>query len=167
VGAFSDSARALPAQLADADADQAAMALHSFKGLAGTLGALRLAALGEAGEALLKGGAGLDARWLGALDEQIQSACRAMLRMADSLSDLSPAPAGRPLPTDAQAFEAGLRQLMQLLRDFDMGAIDAFAQLREHHAAQGPLEDVEVALAGLDFERALTLCQALLDEEMP
>ncbi|MCV2353517.1 PAS-domain containing protein [Paucibacter sp. B2R-40] len=172
VRSFTGSALDLPAQLtgmlAEARTEEAAMALHSFKGLAATLGGFQLAELGGEGETVLKRGDSLGAIWLSELDRHIQSACRDMLRLADDLSALGPKPAlaNAAQSPDAQAFKLELGQLMQLLRDFDMGATDAHAQLRERHAALlGAGQDaLEAAVAALDFERALSLCEALLAE---
>jgi two-component system sensor histidine kinase/response regulator len=172
VNSFTASALTLPAQLtellAEARIDEASMALHSFKGLAATLGGFQLAELGGEGETVLKRGDGLGAIWLSELDRHIQAACRDMLRLADELADLAPKPAAAPTaqPGDCHAFKLELAQLMQLLRDFDMGATDVFVQLRERHLAQlgGQQDALEAALAALDFASALSLCETLGDE---
>ena len=175
VSSFTASALSLPAQLTlmleQGRSDDAAMALHSFKGLAATLGGLQLAELGGEGEIVLKRGDGLNAIWLSELDRHIQAGCRDMLQLAEDLSALSPkAAAPAPAqPSDARAFRLAMAQFMQLLRDFDMGATEAFAQLRERHAAAlgNGQEALDAAVAALDFERALTLCEAVLAEAKP
>ncbi len=53
-----------------------------------------------------------------------------------------------------------------------MGATEALAQLRERHTAllgarQGSLEALEGAVGALDFERALSLCDAMLADLKP
>ncbi|WP_310386222.1 PAS-domain containing protein [Roseateles sp.] len=169
VRSFTASARTLPAQLtallAEARVDDAAMALHSFRGLAATLGGVQLAELGSEGETVLKRGDHLGAMWLSELDRNIQAACRDMLKLADDLALLGLKPAAQAVapPADAEAFRLALEQLMQLLRDFDMGATDAYAHLRERHAAQLGAQQaaLDAAVTALQFDRALGLCAAL------
>ncbi|MCV2370387.1 PAS-domain containing protein [Roseateles oligotrophus] len=170
VHSFTNSAKTLPAQLtvmlAEERTNEASMALHSFKGLAATLGGVQLAEWGGEGETVLKRGDRLSTIWLSELDRHIQAGCRDMLRLADDLSALGPKPAApaAPAPNNAPAFKLEMTQLMQLLRDFDLGATEAFAQLRERHAGLlGAGQDaLEAAVGALDFARALTLCEAIL-----
>ncbi|MFY7867498.1 response regulator [Roseateles sp.] len=102
VASFSISARALSAQLmgmlAEGKLPEAQMALHSVKGLAATLGAVRLAQLASEGESMIKQGDMPGADWCQALDEQIQSGTQALGLLADELLALS---------AEAQGAEAG------------------------------------------------------------
>ena len=184
VRSFTESARPLPAQLtallAEARVDEAAMALHSFRGLAATLGGVQLAELGREGEAVLKRGDHLGALWLSELDRNIQAACRDMLKLVEDLAVLGLKPATQAKqaaeaaeavapPADAEAFQLALEQLMQLLRDFDMGATDAYTHLRERHAARLGADQaaLDAALTALEFDRALNLCAALAARATP
>ncbi|MBT9494326.1 MAG: PAS-domain containing protein [Paucibacter sp.] len=187
---FSESAPTLPAQLsallAEGRAEEAGMALHSLRGLVATLGGSRLAAWAGEGETALRRGEPLGAAWLSGLESRIQAACRDGLQLADELVALGPMPdasrvAQAAVQTDVQtdvqadvqaetaAFKLALAQLMALLRDFDMAATDAYAQLRERHAAQlGAARDaLDAAVAALAFDQALTLCEALAARAQP
>jgi len=96
---FSKSALQLPAQLkahlAAGNLDEAVQLSHSFKGLAATLGAVKLAALGAEAEAAFKRGEPPDAAWLDALDAQISSGCGHLSQLAQDLRSLAPQPAGK------------------------------------------------------------------------
>ncbi|WP_197418130.1 PAS domain S-box protein [Paucibacter sp. KCTC 42545] len=94
---FSKSALQLPAQLkaqlAAGNLDEAVQLSHSFKGLAATLGAVKLAALGAEAEAAFKRGEPPDAAWLDALEVQISSGCGHLSLLAQDLRALQSPPA--------------------------------------------------------------------------
>ncbi len=184
VRSFSQSALALPAQLDEmlgqGQLEQAQMALHGFKGLAATLGAVDLAQRAAEGEALLKRAAVPGADWRLVLAEQIQAGTQALSHWAAELLALSeaaqnaqaPAPqalasAAMGLPSEAMLaeFVADLKALLALLKDSDMAALDLFERLRERHAGLWPgaaLEGVESALVNLDFDQAQAAVAAVL-----
>ncbi|MCV2352276.1 PAS-domain containing protein [Paucibacter sp. Y2R2-4] len=175
VKSFSASATALPDKLRallapgpEQQRGEAAMALHSFKGLAATLGAEQLAAWGAEGEEVLKRGDSLAEAWIGELALNITAGCRDMLQAAQELCDLAPKPTARDgAPAQSlEVFKTAIGRLMQLLDSFDMGATEAFAQLREQHATRlgAELEALDAAVSGLDFESAQLICQRLLRE---
>ncbi|MBB4844480.1 PAS domain S-box-containing protein [Paucibacter oligotrophus] len=168
---FAKSALELPQQLsvkmAAHELDEAVLLAHSFKGLAATLGAQRLAELGAEGEATLKRGETLGADWLAALEQQLVPACAALLQLAQALMALKSG--DRPKATaaglgDAAEFKAAMASLLTLLQDWDMGATEAFSALRERHAErlQPEMPAIEQAISILNFEQALGLCRACL-----
>ncbi|PND39909.1 hypothetical protein C1O66_00390 [Paucibacter aquatile] len=182
---FGPSAEDLQAQLrqalSDGDAAAAGMALHSLKGLAATLGAQALAALGAEGEERLKRGESLDPDWLQGLAQQLERGSADLRQLADELARHAQAAAapgaaavapeavavdGATVPPAAAeaAFAAELAQLRQMLRDFDMAATDTLNQMLQTHASRfaAVRDPLEAAVMALDFERALALTDGLL-----
>ncbi len=92
VGSFCASAHELPAQLAawlaQAKFAEAERALHSFKGLAATLGANRLAAFGAEGEAMLKRKQPPTTEWQTAFLLLIESGTQDLTLLAQEIFDL-------------------------------------------------------------------------------
>ncbi|MFY7866510.1 PAS-domain containing protein [Roseateles sp.] len=172
VKSFNASASELAPQLrarllaeAQPQRGEAGMALHSFKGLAATLGAEQMAARGAEGEEVLKRGDNLSQAWIDELEREVQAGCRDMLKLAQDLCDLTPkAAAPANASSSLETFKTSLSDFMQLLSSFDMGATEAFARLREQHAARlgSELEALDAAVAGLDFEAAQQICKRLL-----
>ncbi|MCV2370380.1 response regulator [Roseateles oligotrophus] len=99
---FSDSARQLPAQLGacllTAQLGEAQLALHSFKGMAATLGAARLAAFAGLGEEALKRGEAPVADWLAQLPAQIEAASSGLIGFTKELNALNPRNDAAPRP---------------------------------------------------------------------
>ncbi|MCV2355234.1 response regulator [Paucibacter sp. B2R-40] len=91
VSSFCVSAQGLPAQvdgyLAAASFVEAERALHSFKGLAATLGATGLASLGAEGEAMFKRQQMPDAQWRTDFTRQLQSGTHDLALLAKLISD--------------------------------------------------------------------------------
>ena len=171
---FAEGARDLPLRLrellAQGQARPAAEALHSFRGLAATLGANRLAALAREGEQGLKVGQMPAPDWLERLAQAIGQDCEALLEFAAGVpagpaaADIGPAP-------NAAALGAGLQALMALLRGSDMAALEALEQLRDQGLeralaapARATLEALAESMAQLDFGRALQYCEQLSGE---
>ncbi|MCV2370084.1 response regulator [Roseateles oligotrophus] len=100
VNSFCVSALALPAQLegllAESKHADAERALHSFKGLAATLGAEAMAKLGSDGEAMFKRGDLPSPEWLAELLRLIQSGTQDLTLLAQAISDLGPMPLATP-----------------------------------------------------------------------
>jgi HPt (histidine-containing phosphotransfer) domain-containing protein len=67
---------------------------------------------------------------------------------------------------DALALPAELTKLAALLRDADMAATDAVIELlsRWGNTLGAPGQEMDEAIDELDFERALSLCQTMIDE---
>ena len=182
---FAKSALDVPAQLSacmdNPDMNETATVLHNFKGLAATVGADQLAALGAQGERLLKTGQRLSPAWVAELARQIRTGvedllalARAMCELAQPDSTAAAAAVAALLPTADPAAEqaemrAALPPLMRMLRDFDMGALATFEHLRVQHAAAlgAQATALDDALAALDFGRMLVICHALLDAKQP
>ena len=177
VKSFCASAEDLPAKLRDLLApgaaqqrDEATLALHSFKGLAATLGAEHLASWGAEGESLLKRGESLPETWIAELAQHNALGCQVMLQAAQDLCEVAPKPqppaGAQASAQNSAAFKTAMGHLMQLLDSFDMGATEAFAQMREQHAAHlgTDLDALDAAVSGLNFEEAQLICQRLLRE---
>jgi len=148
--------------------------MHTFRGLAGTLGIRPLASLAADAERML-GGAEAPAQQQ-ALIEQLSTLVAATLRditaVADALhGSLQPgaprsravADASRADPADLPGLRRSLDELTRLLRSADMRALEVFEQLQQTHAAhiQDALQPLDAAMASLDFDQALSECQAL------
>ncbi|MFY7865963.1 response regulator, partial [Roseateles sp.] len=97
VKSFCSNAENLPAQLdtflALGQLPEAQMALHSFKGLAATLGANELAQLGGQGEAMLKAADAPDAAWRAGLAQAIADNSASMRALAADIVALATPPA--------------------------------------------------------------------------
>jgi len=168
-------ARALPAQLRgqlQAGAlEAAASALHTFRGLAATLGARRLAELAEAGERGLKAGTVPTPAWEEALAQAVAQGTAALVALAAGLQETGPAAedaAAGAAPPDAGAARAALQALMGLLRGSDMAALEALERLRRLHPwDRARLARLDGAMAALDFARALQYCEQMIGDLPP
>ncbi|MDC8774554.1 hypothetical protein [Roseateles albus] len=82
---------------------------------------------------------------------------------------LAPGPAELGGTPDLTDWHAGLRALAIHLESADMAAMQdlevLLTQSRILFGNTRPLQDLEEAVAGLDFERALTMCKVLSEEE--
>ena len=174
LGRFVDDLAALPAEwqgLADqADAQAAARALHTVRGVAATLGLDELAAQAAQGEQQL--GATGSAPLIGPVLAQASQAINAarpalaeLLRALQATSASQPAAAAAAKPADRQALQHGLRQLADLLRNADMAALDAVASLQGQFSGllAERFQALDEAVAGLDFDPALGHCRQLLE----
>jgi PAS domain S-box-containing protein len=154
----------------DGGALSASQLLHTLKGLAATLGFDALSAQAAAAEHTLAGGpTGNDAR------AAVEAVCKVIAKAGAPLAALLAAlrlaaarDAPRPpvdTPFDACAFRNALLRMAAQLREADMAATDTLdALLAGFGASLGlRLEPIAHAMAGLDFERALVLCDELLD----
>ena len=153
--------------------DDAKRLMHTFKGMAGTLGIRPLASLAAEVEREL-GGAEAPAEQK-ALIEQLRILVATTLRdiahVAEALRQALPtaaapcavADADLAEPADTPGLRRSLDELTSLLRCADMRALEVFGQLQQTHAAhvQGALQPLDDAMATLDFDQALAQCQAL------
>ncbi len=148
-------------------ASDASQLMHTLRGLAATLGLRGLAAQAAQAEKLLCSAPETDA-----LDSTISGIRAAMSDSAPSLSFLlhaleselaAFAPALAEKPFDAAAFDVALLALVTQLRQADMGATRSMQEVRiRFGAALGErLRPLEEAIDGLDFRRALALCDTL------
>jgi CheY-like chemotaxis protein len=162
----------LPAQLAACvakdDVQSAARLLHTLKGQAGTLGTMTLSA--EAARCEKQLTAGLAPSDAHVLVQQVSAAITAaspgvaaLLQALQTAETPIAAPA-KSLDTDAVLTQ--LRVITRHLQNADMAATDAMTDLQRQVAgALGDrLQAVDEAVGALDFDRALRLCNALINE---
>jgi two-component system, sensor histidine kinase and response regulator len=179
---FVDDLARLPTELQAlahaGDGTAAARALHTVKGVAATLGADALAASAAAGESALLAIAvsGMQGTPTMAPDVQaaVSAACAAIEAAGPGLQALLLAlrPADPSVPArsaaeiDRPAFREGLRHLVVLLRNSDMGAMEAHSGLQQRFgsAMDKRLHALDAAVTGLDFGLALHRCEQLLEE---
>jgi CheY-like chemotaxis protein len=163
---------ALPEQLtallqAD-DRVTAGRLMHTFKGVAATLGAERLARVIGTTERQLAD-AGQDERadgWVAALRASVQDTTRdfeALMPALREAADPSPPTGDDATPPDPTGLSRDLAELTALLVRTDMQAVDVFEALRGRHSphfaqALAPLQE---AITALDFERAREYCAIL------
>ncbi len=165
---FAASATLLPAELRSAAGQAAAAALlHGFKGLAGTIGAERLAQMARHGEELLRDSGRLELQFIDELELQMNRSCKALLETATQLeAALGPAPSPERNTLDVAAARTGLKALAVLLGASDLEALDALETLRRQHGASldpALLEALDEAVAELNFSAASQCCAKLLD----
>ena len=187
--AFIASARELPAalrrELEQSDEQALRQGLHAFKGLAGMVGANALARWAQTGEDALAGrqsGAtgesGWDA-WVATLQGGLDTQALGLEQVSQGLADWLAANAAsaeppelaaprRPVADSASMDGArqGLRHLMSLLKNSDLGAIACFETLRPALMRMDSqiAEALQDAMAQLDFAQALNGCEALLNQ---
>ena len=154
--------------------------MHTLKGLAATLGVRRLVALAADaertlstaaafGHALGEGGDRSAIEELGpAVAEALHSAHAALNRLLQALPDGLPSGAAAH-PLDEAQLRHDLHRLQALLQDSDMGATDLMLSIRGRcSAAQVEcLQPLAAAVAALDFEAALPLCEQALFNVVP
>ena len=169
---FAASATSLPTELHSAAGPTAAAALlHGFKGLAGTMGAERLAQMARQGEELLRDSGGLEGGYADELELQVEQTCKVLIEIANALEaalDGAAVPASGTL--DVEAARSGLQALADLLGASDLEALDALETLRRQHGAgldRALLEALDEAVAELDFSAASQCCAKLLDTLNP
>jgi PAS domain S-box-containing protein len=139
-------------------------ALHTLKGLAATLGATALsAAAARAEHQLADTDEGPDAHGVEAVIDAIAAAGPGLSALALAMQSSLPVAPGEDF--DAQVLRAGLATLTRLLGQSDMAATELMIKLQ--HQFGGVLGErlapLAAAVEGLDFERALGLCQDWLE----
>jgi two-component system sensor histidine kinase/response regulator len=162
---FAGSAGGLATELRVLSPQEGAVALHGFKGVAGTIGARSLAELARQGEQMLRQGGELEPAWVDDLERQIDVGCRALLQVADALAPKEGA-AGSAALLDVAAARQDLQVLIELLGNSDLGALDTLEELRRRHGSaldRTCFEALDNAMAQLDFDAAARHCQDLLD----
>ena len=170
---FQRDLAALPAQFdalcaaGDAAAlGEAGRLMHTFKGLAGTLGMAVLAQATADAERGLRdepGNVALCSAALRTAASSTQQDIDALLPALQADIDTSATPARPDTAETEPDFARMLHTLCALLQDADMRAIDIFEQLQQGHAAAlgEALAPIETAIAALDFEQALALCNGI------
>jgi CheY-like chemotaxis protein len=174
LGVFITDLAAMPAQLsahvAQGETQAAMRLLHSLKGLAGTLSATALAAAADRGEKTMTADP-LPAQAAAAAQQASAAIAAAVPTLAALLLALQAAEAAGTSASPAAAPDAGavmtaLRAMTEQLRNADMAATDAIADLR--HKFGGSLglqlQPLDEAISALDFERASQLCNKAIDE---
>ena len=175
---FANDLPALPDQLAElvhqGRFNEAVRMMHTVKGLAATLGLGSLTSLARDAEHAC-GNADAPAQCQ-TLIEQLRAAVAIALQdiavIAQTLSpslgsvifspevvtDVSP-----ETPDRRQGLRRSLDELISLLRGADMRALEVFENLQETHAVhlQEALKPLDEAMVALDFDLALSHCQAL------
>ena len=154
--------------------DELRRLMHTFKGLAGTLGIRRLATMAAHAEDTFDSDAAAEQQ--GALIEQLGALAAATMsditHVTDAVRQSLPQPDLRPHPglnaalaehSDIPGLRRSLDELTSLLRSADMSAVEVFEQLQQSHAAGIPdaLRPLDEAMASLDFDQALSHCEAL------
>ena len=175
---FADDLAALPDQLAtlvqQGRFNEAGRLMHTVKGLASTLGLRSLSSLAAATERSL-GGADISTQQQ-VLIEQLRAAATSTLQditllvqrlrlslqsavlKSETVTDVDPKSSD-----PRQRLCSSLDELIGLLRGADMRALKVFEKLQETHAAhiQEVVQPLDDAMAVLDFDLALSHCQAL------
>ncbi|KRA16326.1 PAS domain S-box protein [Lysobacter sp. Root604] len=140
----------------------AARQLHTLKGVAATVGAMRLAQLAELQEKAIAaaGEDWLRALQLGALRNGLGEAAAATRERLQILSADEPPPPG----DDAPVPQRSLQRLRELLSASNLGALDVFHSLEAGLARHHPGEHRQLAdaLTRFDFAAAADVCGRLL-----
>ena len=144
------------------------MRLHTLKGNAGTLGARSLAAKAAELEALCKAG-GTAAQCAGGLDELVslvQPTQSSLARAIEHLEIKAAPVSSAAQPLDRTAALEALRELSALLRACDMAVLPRFTELQAPLASlpDALCQQLDLALQGLEFEKAHRLCSAMIGQ---
>jgi CheY-like chemotaxis protein len=144
--------------------------LHTLKGLAATMGASTLAADAAHGERKMAGNTAPEialavaARACSAIDTALPG-LTALMQTLTAAQEARDNGAQAPSTSEPDpAMLNALRSLVTQLEHDDMEAMQALAELRQAfgEALGEQLEPLETAMADLNFEQALPLCNALL-----
>ena len=181
---FADDLPARPDQLAElvqqGRFSEAVGMMHTLKGLAATLGLGSLASLAKDAESAF-GGAVAPERCQSLIEQLRAAVGTAQQDIALIAQTLNPSvkpvifqaevgfDVGQKALDPRQGFRRSLDELISLLRGADMRALEVFEKLQEAHAEnlQEAAQPLDEALAALDFDLALSHCEALkkrLDE---
>ena len=169
---FCAELRTVPAQyteLLDASSMSGALRLmHTLKGTAGTLGAVKLAALAANLERVCRSSdkPELARQGLTSLTQEI-AATQDALEQALAKLPRTQAPTVSAVAASRSTVVAALEELQALLAASDMLALERFDALRDTLAnlPLGDFDQLEVALQNLDFDAALALCRKSLGQE--
>jgi PAS domain S-box-containing protein len=169
---FVDAAQVLVVQvqglLQQGDFPAAQRELHSFKGLAATVGARALSQLAAAAEKLASDPQRAHALSgpLALLQAEIHATSPDLRTLALRLQAVGGPQAASSADSKAhrEALHLGLTELMELLRVSDLQAMEVHAALpREPNSAfEGDLSHLDEAMSDMDFEQALHQCELLL-----
>ena len=164
---FSKDLATLPDQLASllqqGRFDESKRLMHTFKGMAGTLGIRPLAGLAADAERHLGGAEAPAPRdaLIGQMSTLVAATMRDIDHVADALhQSLHADPAQH---SDGPELRRSLDELTGLLRAADMRALEVFERLQRSHASHitDALKPLDEAMASLDFDQALARCLAL------
>ena len=180
---FASDLRTLPQRLrellAQRNDGEAARAMHSLKGVAATLGAMRLAAAAAHGEQQLSSNRPIDeaqqtiaraCEAIGATQPALAALLQTLQRENDAAAakpGVAAGPGGTFAVADGARREAALRAallvLAELLRNSDMSALRAMDAMRQEFDGEwgASLIALGEATAALDFGRAQQLCREL------
>jgi signal transduction histidine kinase/DNA-binding response OmpR family regulator len=154
----------LEAQLTNAQQEDAVRTLHTLKGLAGTVGATRLAGVAEQLESRAK--TGITPSEHIEVVTQLRNAVDAdMQALTPVLQRLRPAPAPHTNPEmTPEQFQAEMTALLDLLNHSNMQALDVLDQMRLGQGQRWSeiLDPLGVEMGRLDFAAAAAVCETYL-----
>jgi CheY-like chemotaxis protein len=165
----------LRAHLANGDAEATGRVLHDVKGLAGTLAIPALAATAAQAEQIYLAGETRADQASALIDALCSTVTAIRPSLVELLAALQPAGHLQEVALEAagamnpQILRAALGPLAALLRDCDMAATDAMSALRRdlHGHLRESLQPMDDAISELDFDRALHLCEELMETTQP
>jgi PAS domain S-box-containing protein len=167
----------LRADLTRGDLDALARQLHTFTGLAGTLGLSPLVQAATAVAAQRRRTAAPPSADLAAEVDRVCAAITLATPGLRALLALLQEPAAVPTQAtlgsapgiDAAALRTALHLLADHLRNSDMAAFDTYASVQRNFGAgldAAALQRLDTAIHTLDFAGALPLCQALIEARL-
>lgn len=145
---------------------------HTLKGTASTLGAMRLARFASELETVCKteSNSGVLLNQSPVLAEVVRSTQMALRQVLEVMQPTSAEPvatatqrSGKASIEEVNSARLAIEELSELLRNADLAALQRLAELREVLAVvvPEPLEALEGAMQGLEFEDALKFCQQI------
>jgi PAS domain S-box-containing protein len=154
--------------------------VHTIKGLAATLGIRALARLAAEIEPTLHVIDPLMPQnpWAATLRATVEAATQGVAHVVAAFDQYLPLPTPAPdwrenaaaeAPEDMAALSRSLDELIALLRQADMGALEVLERLQQAHSERirDALQPLDHAMAALDFDLAAERCRALKEKLAP
>jgi chemotaxis protein histidine kinase CheA len=170
---FAKDLEILPEQIQAANLENLRRSMHTLKGLAATLGALDLSSEAAAAEKILG-----SSQTPELVNSATHAVCDAIVRATpgvqavlkalqdEKAADIGDRAGTRSIEIDCESLVSKLQGLSRLLQIRDMEAMTAMADLQRDFAnALGEqFSELEVEMAKLEFEKALKICDSLLEK---
>jgi HPt (histidine-containing phosphotransfer) domain-containing protein len=170
---FAKDLEILPEQIQAANLENLRRSMHTLKGLAATLGALDLSSEAAAAEKILG-----SSQTPELVNSATHAVCDAIVRATpgvqavlkalqdEQAADIGDRAGTRSIEIDCESLVSKLQALSRLLQIQDMEAMTAMADLQRDFAnALGEqFSELELEMANLEFEKALKICDSLLEK---
>ncbi|HXA47363.1 MAG TPA: response regulator, partial [Burkholderiaceae bacterium] len=165
----------LQCEMADESSSAVRITLHKLKGIAGIVGAMRLASQALQAESILQTAPPPSLNtWheleilLETMTKALDAAKRVFAQLDDTaeVANKSVEIVNQPVDDDPTGLKSRLLEFQRCLRGGDLDAVTVFEDIRRHADTTkfGKLVDLEEAMEQLDFPNALSQCISMLQQ---